>query len=223
LENSENNSYTGTLKIYLTEIISQHNNYDKKPYHYGFIDYITTQEVTIDAKGNTTISTEPYFISDLDHENLMVIATIFSKQSTKGDSYPDVEGGDFDAYYADATNATELVLGGNLPPVVEISSPEVGRLHILGRPIFNIEFKNTILIGKTTIVANAQDDSGIEKVEFYINDELKNTDESAPYEYSFRKVKLLKRLIRRHTITVKAYDDTGKTSEVDINVLAIFL
>lgn len=223
LENNENDSYTGNLKIQLTEIISQYNNYDSKPYHYGFIDYITNQEVTINAKGNTTITTEPFSISDLDHENLMVIATIFSKDTVSGDSYPDVEGGDFDAYYADATNATELVIGGNLPPVVGISSPEVGRLHILGKPVLDIEFKNTILIGKTTIVADVEDDSGIEKVEFYINGELKNIDESAPYEYSFRKVKLLKRLIRRHTITVKAYDDTGKSSEVDINVLAIFL
>ena len=223
IENNENYSYIGNLKIQLTEIISTHNNYDSKPYHYGFIDYITNQDVTINAKGNTTILTEPFSISDLDHENLMVIATIFSKDLVSGDSYPDVDGGDFDAYYADATNATELVMGGNLPPVVGISTPEVGRLHILGRPVFNIEFKNTILIGKTTIVADVEDDTGIEKVEFYINGELKITDEDAPYEYSFRKVKLLKRFIRRHTLTVKAYDNQGKSSEVDINVLAIFL
>ena len=84
-------------------------------------------------------------------------------------------------------------------------------------------FKNTILIGKTTITANAEDDSSIEKVEFYIDGKLKATDTEAPYEYSFRKVKLLKRFVRIHTIEVVAYDDEGKTDTASIKAICFFL
>jgi thiol-disulfide isomerase/thioredoxin len=223
LENNERESYTGDLKIQLTEIISQTNNHDNKPYHYGFIGYMLEKEVTINSKGNITIVSEPYSISDLDRENLMVIATIFSKESVDADSRPDKEGGEFKAFYADATNATELVEGGNLPPSIEISMPEVGRLHILGTPVFDIKLKNTILVGRATIFANVEDESGVDKVEFYIDGELKHVDSMAPYEYSFRKVSIIKRLIRKYTFTVKAFDEQGKSSEVSLEVIAFFL
>ena len=136
----------------------------------------------------------------------------------------DDEIGEFDAYYVDGADATEIVPGGNLPPSVGISLPEKGMLHILGRPIIKTLFKNTILIGRTTIFANAEDDSRIEKVEFYIDGILKKTDTEEPYEYSFRKIKLLKRIfLRFHTITVKAYDDEGKTRTTSLNVITFFL
>jgi hypothetical protein len=223
LENNETENYSGTLRIYLAEITSRVNNHDKKPYHYGFIDYLANKEISIGAKGNSSISVDSYDISDLDPDNLMIIASVFSSDSVKADSYPDDPSGEFNASYADATNATKLVIGGNLPPVVGINLPEVGRLHFLGRPILDITFKNTILIGRTTISVDADDDSGIEKVEFKIDDVLKFTDKTDPYEYTFRKVKLLKRFIRTYTFTVIAYDDEGKTHTVEMDVLAFFL
>ena len=223
VENNETEKYTGVLKVYLTEIISHINNNDNEPYHFGFIDYIENKEISIDAKANYSISVDPYDISNFDAENLMVIASIFSSESVEKLSYPGDNRGEFDAYYTDATNATKIVKGGNLPPYVGISLPKSRRLHLLGRPIFDMEFKNTILIGKTKIIADVEDDSGIEKVEFYINGKLKNTDTQEPYEYSFRKVRLLKRFVRRYTITVKAYDIDGKNSTTDIKVIGFFL
>ena len=50
-------------------------------------------------------------------------------------------------------------------------------------------WKNTILIGKTTVAAYASDDSKVEKVEFYIDEMLKKTVTQGPYEYTFRKMK----------------------------------
>ena len=84
-------------------------------------------------------------------------------------------------------------------------------------------WKNTILIGKTTVKAYASDDSKVEKVEFYIDDNLKKTVTKEPYEYTFRKTDLVKHLLRRHTITIIAYDDTKKTSSTSLEVLTIFL
>ena len=230
LENNETKIYNGHLRVYLTEIKSRWvNKYDDgtKPDHFGFLDYIKNEKISIDSKRNTTISDKrkisEFAVSDLAPEELMIVAVIFSSESVKADSYPDGDGGEFDAYYADAADATEVVEGGNIPPTVGISLPEAGKLHILGRPILETLFKNTILIGKTTIAANVEDDSGIEKVEFYIDGKLKNTDTEEPYEYTFRKVKLLKRIVRKHAITVIAYDNEGKTKTVSIDVIAFFL
>ncbi|MCK4347661.1 MAG: hypothetical protein KAW47_03505, partial [Thermoplasmatales archaeon] len=83
--------------------------------------------------------------------------------------------------------------------------------------------KNTILIGRTTVKAYASDDSAIEKVEFYIDENLKETVTQDPYEWTFRKVSFIKHLVRRYTITVTAYDDEGKTSSASIDVIAVLL
>ena len=230
LENNETEIYNGHLKVYLTEIKSRWiNQYDDgtKPYHFAFLDYIKNEEISIDSKGNTTVFNKSkiseFEVSNIAPEELMIVAVVFSSKSVKADSFPDGVEGEFDAYYADATDATEVIPGGNIPPTIGLSLPEFGMLHIRGRPILKTLLKNTILIGKTTIVANVEDDSGIEKVEFYINRKLKNTDTEEPYDYSFTKVKLLKRIIRKHTITVIAYDNEGKTSTISIDVIALFL
>ena len=78
----------------------------------------------------------------------------------------------------------------------------------------------TILIGKTTINVYASDDSGIEKVEFYVDGDLMKTVESEPYEWAL-KISTFKEIFpHKHTIAVIAYDDTGKTSSASIEVWA---
>jgi len=232
VENNESETYNGYLKVYLTEIISRWVNpykaYDgkTKPYHFGFIDFIINQEITINSKTNKTFSDRrkltDFAVSDLKPEELMIIAVVFNSQPVIKYSNPPDEN-EFNAYYADAANATILIQGGNLPPTVGMSLPEAGVLHLFGKPILKTLFKRTILIGKTTITATAEDDLGIEKVEFYIDGELKFTDTQEPYEYSFNKVKLIKRFIRQHTLKIIAYDIEDKNATVEIKVLTIFL
>ena len=161
----------------------------------------------------------------MDPENLMVIAVVFNGEKNQAYSNPTDNKNPFDAYYADAAEGSELIEGGNLPPSVGISLPEIGKLHFLGKPIYEFKLlKNTVLIGKTKIVAEAEDDSGIEKVEFYIDGNLVGEDTEEPYEYRFRKVKLLKRFVRKHSISVIAYDKEGKTGTSDsIEVIAFLL
>jgi len=232
VENNESINYNGYLKVYLTEIISRWVNpykaYDgkTKPYHFGFIDFIINKEITINSKSNATFSDRrkltDFAVSELKPEELMIIAVVFNSQPVIKYSNPP-DGNEFNAYYADAANATILIQGGNLPPTVGMSLPEAGMLHLFGKPILKTFFKRTILIGKTTINAIAEDDLGIEKVEFYVDDELKFTDMQAPYEYSFNKVKLLKHIIRQHTLKIIAYDIEDKNATVEIKVLTIFL
>ena len=61
------------------------------------------------------------------------------------------------------------------------------------------------------------------KYTVYIDDNLVSEDTEAPYEYSFRKVKLLKRFVRKHTLSVIAYDDEGKTGTNSIEVFCFLL
>ena len=232
IENNESQIYNGHLKVYLTEIISRWVNPYKaddgntKPYHFGFIDFIVEKEITINSKSNITFSDRKkitdFLVKNLAAEELMIIAVVFNSQSVKQYSNPP-EGNEFDAYYADAANATVLIQGGNLPPTVGMSLPESGMLHIFGKPILKTLFSRTILVGKTTITAAADDDIGIEKVEFYIDGQLKSTDNQAPYEYTFNKVKLLKRFIRQHTLKIIAYAAEGKDATVEIKVLTFLL
>jgi len=223
IKNIDNEPYNGRLRVYLTEKISRWSGPGGDPYHFGFLDYLINEEISVDTDKNVSYSvTED--ISDLDPENLMVIAVIFNSEKKQGYSDPPKNKKPFDAYYADNVDGTDLVEGGNLPPTVGFNLPEIGKLHILGIPIFKFKFhKNTVLIGKTKLVANAEDDKGIEKVDFYINDKLVGEDTEEPYEYSFRKVKSFKRFFNKFTIKVIAYDDESKTGEGSLEIIGLFL
>jgi thiol-disulfide isomerase/thioredoxin len=227
VENGEKETYTGRLRVYLTEITSRWADNDGNPYSFGFLDYILNQEISIDA-GDTAVVQKIKKISDvgfsnLDPENLKIFAVVFSSEKNQGYSDPPDNQEPFDAYYADAVNATVLVPGGNQPPGVGISIPVKGKWHFWGRPLFKTLFgNNTILIGKTTITAIAEDDSNIEKVEFYIDEDLKSTVTQEPYEWSLKRVAFIKHF-RRFTIKVKAYDDTGKTASTSIDVISFRL
>jgi hypothetical protein len=224
IDNKEDETYNGRLRVYLTEKISRWSGPKGEPYHFGFLDYLTNQEISINKNANTTFN-ETRDISKMDPENLMVIAAVFNSEKHQTYSNPTDKKNRFDAYYADAAEGSELIEGGNLPPTVGISLPETGKLHLLGKPIYEFRLlDNTILIGKSKIVAEAEDDSGIEKVEFYIDGNLVGEDTEEPFEYSFRKIKLLKRFVRKHTINVIAYDDEGKTGTSEsIEVITFFL
>ncbi len=219
VKNNEKETYSGRLKVYLTEIVSQWNGYDGKPYHYGFVDYTINKAISIDANGGKNFS-DTQSVSDYDYENLMIMAVVFNSESAGRYVYPNENEHSFDAYYADAVDATKVAEGGNEPPGVGITSPVEGKIYIFGSPFpKNLVFKNTFLIGKTTINVYASDDSGIEKVEFYVDGELMETVKSEPYNWTLSRISTFKELFyHKHTIEVKAYDDTGKTSSDSIEV-----
>jgi len=226
IDNYESNTYTGRLRVYLTERISI-AGYDGNPYHFGFLDFIADEEVSV-TSGSQKKVTKTYDISDLDVDNLMIIAVVFNSESIEKYSNPDDNEKPFDAHYADAADGTPVVVGGNLPPAVGITSPQLGMIYfngnIKGTGILNIlqmsHFKNTILLGSTKIfTVHAEDDSGIDKVEFYIDGELIDTIEEAPYNYTYKKL-IRSIFLKKHTLEVIAYDDEGKTSSASIEFKA---
>jgi len=71
--------------------------------------------------------------------------------------------------------------------------------------------------GRVTIGADAHDDTGVDKVEFYIGDELVFTDYSPPYEFVLDSEQYPN---GKHDLTGKAIDVSGKSSAdgLDIDV-----
>ena len=229
IENKGNDTYNGRLKLYLTEIISHESGYDSKPYHFGFLEYLTNKDISVDGKDGITVS-DTKNISAYDYENLMIIAVVFGSEKHTGYADPP-SGNPFDAYYADATNATKVVPKGNLPPQLQITLPQKGKIYLNGNPVLerlqkrkilgfflnNSLHNKTILLGQKTITVNATDDSAVAEVEFYIDEKLVFNDTQAPYEYTFKKLSTFKSLFfKKHILTVTVYDDTGKTTSASI-------
>ena len=229
IENKGNDTYNGRLKLYLTEIISHESGYDSKPYHFGFLEYLTNKDISVDGKDSIAVS-DTKNISAYDYENLMIIAVVFSSEKHTGYANPP-SGNPFDAYYADATNATKVVQKGNLPPQLQITLPQKGKIYLNGNPILewlqkrkilgfflnNSLHNKTILLGQKTITVDATDDSAVAKVEFYIDEKLVFNDTQAPYEYTFKKLSTFKSLFfKKHILTVTVYDDTGKITSASI-------
>jgi thiol-disulfide isomerase/thioredoxin len=217
IKNYENTTYKGNLKVYLTEKVSC-QRHDGGTYYFGFLDYIVDESCEIPGN-DEKITQKTYDVSKLDPDNLMIIAVVFSSESTKKYSNPP-EGNPFDAYYADACNGTHVVEKGNLPPRVGITNPKKGRLHIFGKEITATPRLRTILIGRTIITANADDDSKIEKVKFYIDDRLVAEFTKEPYEWMWKTPSWFR---LKHTIKVVAYDDKGKSSTTELDVFAFIL
>jgi len=231
IENKDNDTYNGRLKLYLTEIVSQFSDYANKPYHFGFLEYLINKDISVDGKQNLTSSVTKN-ISAYDYENLMIIGVVFSAEKNAGYANPPTEN-PFDAYYADATNATKLVPKGNLPPQVQITSPQKGNIYVNGKAlafkklenisiIKNFLYNKTYLLGKNKIITvNATDDSAIAKVEFYIDGTLQFNDTQAPYEWSFVKLSTRKSLLlKTHTLDIIVYDDTGKKISISTSFKA---
>ena len=97
---------------------------------------------------------------------------------------------------------------------IGIIKPRDGYLYVFDRETIPTIFGNIIIIEGITIEADAYDEDGIDRVEFYIDGVLKNTDTDSPYEWLWDE-----KVIGRHEIKVVAYDDDGNKAEDKTNVI----
>jgi hypothetical protein len=101
--------------------------------------------------------------------------------------------------------------GDSTPPLVKIIKP-LNAIYIFNKPI--LPFRMPIVIQSITIEVNASDNqSGIDRVEFYIDGVLKGNDSSAPYSYDWNEIRSGKR-----TIKVTAYDNAGNSASAEMLV-----
>lgn len=104
-----------------------------------------------------------------------------------------------EAYIDDITIRIPQQSTDTTPPNVSITSPSGGA---------NVS-------GSIDINANASDNQGISKVEFYIDGNLAFTDETSPYKYTWNTTSVSN---GNHNIEVKAYDTSNNISSASITV-----
>jgi len=101
------------------------------------------------------------------------------------------------------------------PPTVVITKPQ-NYLYFVNLQIFPLS--SAIIIGRIDVDVNAtDDDSGVDRVEFYVNDQLKSTDTTEPYSWKWSE-----RVFSTCVIKVIAYDKEENSASVEKGVLKFF-
>lgn len=102
-----------------------------------------------------------------------------------------------------------------IPPTIKITKPEKV-IYLKNKK--TLPFFVPLIIGSINIEVNASDtETEINQVEFYIDDELKSTDTTEQYSWTWSK-----RAFLRHTIKVIAYDGGGNSASDEIVVWKFF-
>ncbi len=130
--NNGTTAYNGTLRVYMTEIVSRYLDADGNNYPFGFLDFAIEQAVTITPNSTATYQTDwdgaansdadGNDFSDIAMDNIMVLGAMFNSEGViinrSGD--PPTE---FTAYYVDeavgATVTNDTQEDVNHPPSIE--------------------------------------------------------------------------------------------------------
>lgn len=226
----ENNKY-GIRLLYSSEV-------------YGYTSYNTIDENTISRNDYIGFETDDASNNVIFHNNFINNLGGNAKDSSDNkwdNEYP--SGGNFwDDYEGEDSDEDGIgdspynVPGGNNQdryplmdpygidielPVVHILIPEKKFLYLNFNDNFEfkIPFFFTFIIGKIEINVEAFDnDSGIDKVEFYIDNKYKAFDHSIPYSWTWDEQLFLSPV----EIKVKAYDCSGNYKIEKINIWKLF-
>jgi PKD repeat protein len=116
----------------------------------------------------------------------------------------------------DTTTAT-ITEKDTIPPTIQLTCPERA-FYICNKKV--MPFLTTIIVGSINIEVQASDyESGIDCVEFYIDNELKKTDNLAPYSWMWNEHTPFR---FRHTIKAVAYDTSGNSAVKEADVWKFF-
>ena len=133
---------------------------------------------------------------------------------SKGTYYVRVKGKDIHGAENNWSEPIELRIE-NDPPTVEITKPDKA-LYILNKKIIPRFLRQPLIIGNIDITIDTYDYTGIDRVEFYIDNKLKSVDNSSPYTYTWTRDRL--RFIHLHVLKVIAYDYCGNMASDKIIV-----
>ncbi len=100
------------------------------------------------------------------------------------------------------------------PPTTWFKKPINRALYINNNDmiLLSVFFETTTIIGPINVEVFASDDnSGIEKVEFYVDDSLKSVIVEIPYEYYLDETMLFK-----HSLIIVTYDKAGNSDSYEI-------
>jgi hypothetical protein len=112
---------------------------------------------------------------------------------------------------------TSFIVIDRMPPTIIITKPEKA---LYAKNIKIMPFFTTVILGSIEINVDASDDqTGMNRVEFYIDNSLKTTVTDTPYTWIWNEKTPFR---PRHIITVFAYDNAGNQVSEEINVLKFF-
>jgi len=121
-------------------------------------------------------------------------------------------------------NLTVTISKDEDKPTVKITKPEKA-LYIMNIRLRKYLIRNPFIIGKIDVKAKANDStSGINHVEFYIDNVLTANISNEPFQFTWQKTNGLKLLSLNplHKIKVIAYDNAGNSAKDEITVWKLF-
>ncbi|HHH78259.1 MAG TPA: hypothetical protein ENL18_03490 [Thermoplasmatales archaeon] len=119
---------------------------------------------------------------------------------------------------AEQLKSVNIKIDKTVPDVVSVS-PKKSYLYVMGREIIPLDgFDNfAIIIGGIDININARDSvSGIQRVDFYLDNSLRYTDDAAPYTWNWNET-----AVGPYTIKAMVYDVAGNAASVDIPAMVL--
>lgn len=99
-------------------------------------------------------------------------------------------------------------------PKVEITKPKEGYIYIANRKLFHIPFKMAFIFGRIDVETKINATYGIDRVEFYINEELKYIANDKPYRWK------MDNLIGKYELKIVAWDKKGRDNIDEIDIIA---
>lgn len=197
-----NNFYAGIGISLASQNIIYHNNFIANRYH----AYDIGTNIWDDGYPSGGNYWDDYHGVDLDGDGI-------------GDTPYDILNGFNTDRYPLMTMYTEE---DTVPPMVKIVTPQQG-FYFMDHRLFPRLFQSqTIIFGDITVEVYASDArSGIEEVDFYLDDSMRpmSTDTEAPYTWTWSRSPLTQ---HRHTIAAVAIDNAGNTNVDMINVWRAF-
>ncbi len=191
-------------------------------------EYDTAEDVSVDSNGNIITVGGSSFSEYSNYEHC---AIIYDKNGNeiclkRPNIYGSISGVAVDnndriiitgsIQYANNWDYYTNIYSDITPPSVKLIKPETKSFYILNTKLFSLP-KNTIIIGKLTISISSENPSDVTKVEFYINNKLKETLSAPPYAWVWSD-----RLFGRYTVKTMAYDESGNVKKYELNLWKFF-
>ncbi|KAA0003386.1 MAG: hypothetical protein FE048_01635 [Thermoplasmata archaeon] len=125
-------------------------------------------------------------------------------------------GGENDTGYTPFRKPAENVLKSyySINFSIEFEKPEEGILYIFDREIIPLPSNTTFIIGKITIQASVISKAPVDRVEFYIDDELKYTDDNVPFNWILDET-----VFWEHKLKIMAFDEIGNIASDEMDVM----